>query len=240
MIQVANRMFSGIFRISKRLTKVFEKMYSHLTNNRWSNQAKTRNSLQINVYHKHRQLEIGPGKNRIPGFETLNIVNGDQVDYICDASKPLPFSNNTFDLIYASHILEHTVWYQTNLVLREWVRVLKPGGTLEVWVPDGLKICQAFVDAELYSIDYYIKLDGWYRFNPEKDPCKWAAGRLFTYGDGSSNLQHANWHRSIFSSRYLQSLFTLAGLKQVRVMESSEVRGADHGWISLGVIGIKT
>ena len=63
------------------------------------------------------------------------------MDYVYDAGKPLPFEDNTFDLVYASHVLEHIPWYKVEEVVKEWVRILKPGGVLEVWVPDGLKIC---------------------------------------------------------------------------------------------------
>src|SRR4051794_24034748 len=71
-----------------------------------------------------RRLEIGPGNLRMPGFESLNIVPGAGVDYIADAAKKLPFSDNTFDLIYASHVLEHIPWFKTLEVLKEWVRIL--------------------------------------------------------------------------------------------------------------------
>jgi hypothetical protein len=83
------------------------------------------------------------------------------------------------------------------------------------------------------------ELDGWYRYNAERDPCKWASGRIFTYGDGSGSPRSANWHRALFTPRYLRSLFERAGLSDVREMDSSEVRGEDHGWISLGVRGVK-
>ena len=88
-------------------------------------------------------LEIGAGPQRIPGFETLDIVGGKHVDYVWDASKRLPFKDNTFKLIYGSHVLEHIPWYQTENVLTEWVRILNAGGRLEIWVPDALKICKA-------------------------------------------------------------------------------------------------
>ena len=154
---------------------------------------------------KQRYLEIGPGDERIHGFETLNIFSGPNVDYVYDASKPLPFEDNTFDLIYASHILEHIVWYQTEITLKEWVRILKSGGTLEVWVPNGLKICQIMMGAELNGINDTAK-DGWYKFNPRKDPYIWANGRIFTYGDGTGNPNHPNWHRAIFSSGFFKNL----------------------------------
>jgi predicted SAM-dependent methyltransferase len=186
----------------------------------------------------HRWLEIGPGQGRIEGFETLRVIPGWSVDYVADASKRMPFRSETFDLVYASHVLEHVPWYQVEATLKEWVRILKRGGRLEVWVPDGLKICKALVEAEEHGHDY-THLDGWYRLNPEKDPCMWAAGRLFTYGDGKGRLDHPNWHRAIFTPRYLRHLFEKAGFVDVRELTHEEVRGYDHGWINLGIIGVK-
>lgn len=185
-----------------------------------------------------RYLEIGPGRSRIPGFETFNIVSGSNVDYVGDASKALPFPDRSFNGIYASHIIEHVPWYSVAGTLSEWARTLKPGGYLEVWTPNGLQVARAFVEAEdASSTDFHS--DGWWRFNPEKDPCKWASGRFFSYGDGQGTPGHPNWHKAAFSPRYLMKLFAEAGLTEIRQMERSEVRAYDHGWINLGVRGIK-
>ena len=186
----------------------------------------------------HRRLEIGPGAGRIQGFETLNIVGGRNVDYVWNAERRLPFRAGTFSIIYASHILEHVPWFRTERVLKEWVRVLAPGGRLELWVPDGLKICKAFVDAENEGTQSFHQ-DGWYRFNERKDPCAWASGRIFSYGDGSGYRNHPNWHLAIFSPRYLEEALKRAGCSQVDRLDRSQVRGHDHGWINLGVCGIK-
>ena len=197
---------------------------------------------QINLVRRrgkeNRKLEIGPGPKRIDGFETLNIVPGANVDYVADAGKRLPFPDETFDVVYASHVLEHIPWFDTEKVLREWRRVLKVGGVLQIWVPDGLKICKAFVEAEFLGHDPFED-DPWERFNEEKEVCKWAAGRIFTYGDGTSNPSSPNWHRALFSERYLCHLLQAIGLTEIRQLDHSEVRGQDHGWINLGVTGRK-
>jgi SAM-dependent methyltransferase len=104
--------------------------------------------LRQNSKKSFRQLEIGPGNERLPGFESLNILSGPEVDYVCDATRPLPFLDCSFDLIYSSHTLEHVPWYLVEKVLKEWVRILKKDGALEIWVPDGLKIAKAFVEGE--------------------------------------------------------------------------------------------
>lgn len=186
----------------------------------------------------HRKLEIGPGAQRIEGFETLNVLPNSNVDYVWDAAKRLPFRDGTFEVVYASHILEHIPWYNTEQVLAEWVRIVAPGGRLEIWVPDGLKICKAFVDAEeRHSHDY--EQDGWYRFNDDKDSCRWACGRIFSYGDGVGTLGDPNWHLAVFSYRYLEQALQKAGCRSVERLQSSQIRGHDHGWINLGIAGIK-
>lgn len=185
-----------------------------------------------------RKLEIGAGTHRIQGFETLDIIGGRHVDYVWDAAKHLPFEDCSFDVIYASHVLEHVAWYQTETVLSEWVRILKLGGRLEIWVPNALKICKALLDYELTG-ENYISRDGWYRYNPNRDPYKWASGRIYTYGDGTGSPNSHNWHRALFTPQYLKRLLEQVGLRDVREMDQSEVRAANHGWISLGMTGIK-
>jgi SAM-dependent methyltransferase len=197
-----------------------------------------RRTLVRNQRKHSRLLEIGPGRVRIDGFETLNLYKNRHTDYVIDASKALKFPDNTFDVIYASHVLEHIPWYVTERVLREWIRVLKPGGALEVWVPDGLKIARAFCDAEEQGDVEYQK-DGWFRFNEEKDSAKWFCGRMYSYGDGSGRRGHHNYHYAAFSERYLRTLLQHCGLRDIRRMCSDECRGHDHGWINLGVAGVK-
>ena len=45
----------------------------------------------------------------------------------------LEFEDNSFDRLVATHVLEHL--YQPHLVLREWNRVIRPGGVLSLILP---------------------------------------------------------------------------------------------------------
>lgn len=54
------------------------------------------------------------------------------MDYVVDITR-MPFRDASYDMIYASHVLEHV--QQDDAALREIVRVLKPGGIAILPVP---------------------------------------------------------------------------------------------------------
>ena len=181
-----------------------------------------------------RQLHIGPGADKLDGFETLDIKPGLRIDHVADA-RSLPFSDNTFELIYASHIIEHIPWYDTATALAEWFRVLTPGGALEVWTVDAYKVAKEIIEAE-ESMSMKEPPDGWKRYNPERNIFKWCAGRIFAYSKTGAPGD-PNWHRALFTPNYLVSCFLQAGFGNVCRLEKP--RGKDHGFCNLGIGGIK-
>jgi predicted SAM-dependent methyltransferase len=82
-----------------------------------------------------RKLHLG-GTEKKDGWEILNLTPSDITDHVCDAANLKIFQDYTFDVIYASHILEHFDYNDTSKVLLEWKRVLKPSGELYISVPD--------------------------------------------------------------------------------------------------------
>ena len=84
----------------------------------------------------NRKLHIG-GKQPSNGWEILNAIPGQHVDHICNANNLSQFHDGTFTEIYASHIVEHLDYKnELDLTLKEWFRVMKPGGKIYVSVPD--------------------------------------------------------------------------------------------------------
>lgn len=70
----------------------------------------------------------------IPGFLTMDLREG--ADFRGDCSDLSRFQDGSVEAVYASNILEHWPIAKTVTVLKEWKRVLRPGGTLYVSVPD--------------------------------------------------------------------------------------------------------
>lgn len=83
-----------------------------------------------------RRLHIG-GATRSDGWEVLNAIPAPYVDHVCNANNLSQFSDNTFIEIYASHVVEHLDYIgELENTLKEWNRVLVPGGKLFISVPD--------------------------------------------------------------------------------------------------------
>ena len=83
-----------------------------------------------------RKLHIG-GKTRTEGWEVLNANPAPYVDHVCNANDLSQFAANTFIEIYASHLVEHLDYNgELQKTLKEWHRVLLPGGKLFISVPD--------------------------------------------------------------------------------------------------------
>jgi len=82
-----------------------------------------------------RKLHIG-GSIRVDGWEVLDVNPGAHVDHVQNAGRLENFAEETFEEIYASHILEHFSYRSLPAVLTDWCRVLVPGGKISVSVPD--------------------------------------------------------------------------------------------------------
>jgi predicted SAM-dependent methyltransferase len=86
---------------------------------------------------KERYLNIGSGDVILPEpFENLDGRKIPGVEHVVQGLDKLPFDDNTFDLVYSAHTLEHFARNDVEKVLREWVRITKVGGIVRLSVPD--------------------------------------------------------------------------------------------------------
>lgn len=79
------------------------------------------------------RLDIGGGTHKCdPSFVSVDIQGAD----ITARMWELPFADGSIEFIWSSHTLEHAEHRMILPTLKEWFRVLNPGGAMIVRVPD--------------------------------------------------------------------------------------------------------
>ena len=82
------------------------------------------------------QLHLGCGKRRLAGWVSVDSRVEVEPDVVADVRHLDAWDCGEVESIYACHVLEHIPRPDLLQTLREWRRVLKPGGKLRVSVPD--------------------------------------------------------------------------------------------------------
>lgn len=90
-----------------------------------------------------KKLHLGVGKVYLHGWTNVDIFSSVQADLYCDVTH-LPFERESYDLIYASHVLEHVHRHMVVATIQHWREILKRGGTLRMAVPDFAAVCQRY------------------------------------------------------------------------------------------------
>lgn len=83
-----------------------------------------------------RYLNVGCGAHFHPGWVNVDVVPASREVMVVDVRKGLPFADRIFDAVYCSHVLEHLDRSAARDLLAQMHRVLAPGGTIRVVVPD--------------------------------------------------------------------------------------------------------
>ncbi len=164
------------------------------------------------------------------GFESSAAIaralieaNGLDTSRIKDApGEKLPFPDAAFDIVYSSNVLEHT--NDPAQVLREAVRVLKPGGTLQIVCPNYL----SYFDGHYGAIHPPILWNGffrwWMKWVYRKDP--WFAGTIRTEIN------------PVWARRQLGAIGNLQVLTLGQDKFRERMTAADVGrWMALGTVG---
>lgn len=79
------------------------------------------------------KLNIGSGLQHIEGYTSVDPYAPADISTV---AWSLPLEDASVEAVYASHMLEHLSYAETEQTLKEWLRVLQPGGTLTVVIPN--------------------------------------------------------------------------------------------------------
>lgn len=147
------------------------------------------------------KLHLGCGKRYIPGFIHIDGLSYPHVDHVRPIDKLENVETGSADLIYACHVLEHFKRHEVEDVLREWLRVLKPGGVIRLSVPDLQALAQIYL--ETGNIDLVV-------------------GPLCGRQDHQYNI-----HYNVFDYASMKRLLERVGFKDVRTYDWRHTEHAD-------------
>lgn len=83
-----------------------------------------------------KRLHLGCGSRHLPGYYHIDAMDQEHVDQVHRVDRLDFIASDSVQRIYCSHVLEHFDRFTFEDVLREWFRVLAPGGVLRLAVPD--------------------------------------------------------------------------------------------------------
>lgn len=174
------------------------------------------------------KLHLGCGTRRLPGFIHIDARALDGIDYVQSVTERLPFPDESCELVYFCHGIEHLKDNEIAPFFQECYRVLRYGGTLRLAVPDFGIIAYA------YACDVHL------------DRVK---GLLMGRHDYPEN-----YHYGVYDYETLASVFRVHRFKDVMPWEASDVHpdgyhdysyatlyggGKEKYTVSLNVQGIK-
>lgn len=154
------------------------------------------------------KLNIGDGGIVHPDYIGVDIQRGQDATTLDWLHSSLP---GEVDEIRASHILEHFPQAQIQDVLREWVRVLKPGGVLKIAVPDFRILAEQFLAGAGLNFQGYVM--------------------------GGQIDQH-DFHKTMFDEGTLRERLQAVGLLNIRVWKD-DIEDCSRLPISLNLCGTK-
>ena len=99
--------------------------------------------------HDPVRLNLGCGDKILDGYVNVDVVSeraGAKPDINCDVRDLHVFESHYADEVLAVHVVEHFWRWEVVGILSEWVRVLKPGGSMILECPNLLSACQAVVN----------------------------------------------------------------------------------------------
>jgi len=149
------------------------------------------------------KLNLGCGKTKYKGYKNLDLYG--TPDIVSDM-RELPFEDNTVDNINAQHILEHIPYRQFESTLKEWYRVLKVGGILDIGIPDIELCCKKFLESS------------------EDDKWKWGICTLYGVQTDPIEFAKGNYENSpIDLGQIHQGGLSLAKLKEILIKVGFEI-----------------
>jgi len=84
-------------------------------------------------YDRYFMTDLDPKALEVARKKLASWPGHEKIVFETQEGSQAPYADNTFDRVVAVHILEHIC--QPQLAIKEWARILKPGGMLSILIP---------------------------------------------------------------------------------------------------------
>lgn len=92
------------------------------------------------------RVNLGCGSRFEPSWVNIDIIATGEGVIAHDLSNGIPLPDQSCEVVYHSHVLEHIPRESAGEFLRECFRVLQPGGVLRVAIPDLERIARTYIE----------------------------------------------------------------------------------------------
>ncbi len=120
-------------------------------------------------------INCGSGQRKFESVQWVNVDTvsrpGEEPDLVCDGAT-LPYEDGSVDFFVLSQVYEHFGCNEADNLLREAYRVLKPGGSLIISVPNMRALAGRWLNGEISEYIFMVNTYGAYR-GQESDRHKW-------------------------------------------------------------------
>lgn len=99
----------------------------------------------MNAIGKKSLLNVGCGRTCHPAWVNIDLEPATADVLRFDVSAGIPFAAASFEACYCSHMLEHLARTEAARLVSEMYRVLQPGSTIRVVVPDLQALAQEYL-----------------------------------------------------------------------------------------------
>ena len=103
--------------------------------------------------NKTRLLNLGCGNRYHKDWVNADIRSSSREVLALDLTKQLPFEDESFYIVYHSHLLEHFPNHFAQYFLTECFRILESGGILRVVVPDFERMARIYLELLARSLE---------------------------------------------------------------------------------------
>jgi len=94
-------------------------------------------------------LNLGSGPRGVDDPHWINVdgFRDRNIHYVLDISRRLPFPSSAFEGVFCEHVFEHFSLEDGERIAREVCRILRPGGSVRIVVPDAELLLQRYFSA---------------------------------------------------------------------------------------------